>query len=137
MIYLEILSDLLFQIHLKQIKHPLFQMFLLCFFPWILQGNQITYAVPKLPYFFTYTKNNHLENVLIFQFKSIFIQSSVIEMAYAALHRQAISKPNFITYIFFKNKTSELTKIFLHFHCANMFCSIYFFIFCNSSHLCW
>ena len=29
----------------------------------LYQRFQTTYAVPKLPYFFTYTKNNHLENI--------------------------------------------------------------------------
>lgn len=112
MIYLEILSDLLFQTHLKQIKHPLFQMFLLCFFPLILQGNQITYAVPKLLRFFTNADNHHQDNLLIWQSTIIYIQNSVTEMAYAVIHRKAISNSIFIAYYFLKDKTSELNIFF-------------------------
>ena len=59
MIYLEILSDLLFQTHPKQIKHPLFQITHPCSFLLIPQGSPPAYAVPnRLPLiflsFFTY-----------------------------------------------------------------------------------
>ena len=47
MIYLETLFDLLFQIHLKQIIHPLFHRLHSCFYSLIPQGNQLAYAVPK------------------------------------------------------------------------------------------
>ena len=79
------------------------------------QSNLQTYAVPKLPYFFTYTENNHLKNALMHQIASILVQSLVMKMAYAALHRKATSNPIIIAYKFFKNKTTTLTKIFLLF----------------------